>query len=113
MTIYKDKIYDEERALYGSVGISVENCRFDGPVDGESAMKESRDVMVKSSFFNLRYPFWHNHHLQIEDSDMTEKCRAAIWYSDDIRTTNTRMHGIKGLRECCDVEIVGCNIISP
>ena len=113
MTIYKDKIYDEERALYGSVGISVENCRFDGPVDGESAMKESRDVMVKSSFFNLRYPFWHNHHLQIEDSDMTEKCRAAIWYSDDIRITNTRMHGIKGLRECCDVEIEGCNIISP
>ncbi len=46
----KNQVYDEERALYGSNGITVERCRFDGPADGESALKESRNVKVYDSF---------------------------------------------------------------
>ena len=110
---YTDEIFDEERALYGSNGVIVKNCRFDGPADGESALKESREVFVKESYFNLRYPFWHNTHLEIDDSEMTDKCRAAVWYSKDVRIAGTKMHGIKGLRECSDIEIVRCDIISP
>ena len=56
MTMIKNRTFDEERALYGSNGIIVDNCRFDGPADGESAIKESRNVVVKNSYFNLRYP---------------------------------------------------------
>ena len=110
---YIGEIFDEERALYGSNGVIVKNCRFDGPADGESALKESREVFVKDSYFNLRYPFWHNTHLEIVDSEMTDKCRAAVWYSKDVRIAGTKMHGIKGLRECSDIEIVRCDIISP
>ena len=110
---YTDEIFDEERALYSSNGVIVKNCRFDGPADGESALKESREVFVKESYFNLRYPFWHNTHLEIVDSEMTDKCRAAVWYSKDVRIAGTKMHGIKGLRECSDIEIVRCDIISP
>ena len=110
---YTGEIFDEERALYGGNGVIVKNCRFDGPADGESALKESREVFVKDSYFNLRYPFWHNTHLEIVDSEMTDKCRAAVWYSKDVRIKGTKMYGIKGLRECSDIEIVRCDIISP
>ncbi len=113
MTTYKDLTFDEERALYGSRGAEVVNCRFDGPADGESALKESRDVTVKDSFFNLRYPFWHDTNLSISGSEMTPLCRAALWYTEDVRITDTKMHGIKALRECADVVIEGCDIISP
>ena len=113
MTLYKDLSFDEERALYGSDDICVENCRFDGPADGESAMKESRNVVVDGSFFNLRYPFWHVDHLKIKNSEMTKLCRAAIWYSNDIEIENTKLHGIKGLRECSGIKISGCDIVSP
>ena len=113
MTLYKDTTYDEERALYGSDDIRVENCRFDGPADGESAMKESKNVYVENSYFNLRYPFWHNDNVVIKNCEMTELCRAALWYSNDIDISNTRMHGIKGLRECNRVKISSCNINSP
>lgn len=113
MTIYEDKTFDEERALYGSDDIVVVNCRFDGPADGESAMKESRNITVKNSYFNLRYPFWHDENVHIEDSAMTELCRAALWYSHNIKIENTKMHGIKGLRECHDIEIKNCDIVSP
>ncbi|MBS4969682.1 MAG: DUF3737 family protein, partial [Lachnospiraceae bacterium] len=65
MKIVQKQAFDEERALYGSKDILVKECSFDGPVDGESAFKESTDVQVEDSFFNLRYPFWHDHGLKI------------------------------------------------
>ncbi len=113
MKVYRDRTFDEERALYGSRGAEVVNCRFDGPADGESALKESRDVTVRDSFFNLRYPFWHDTNLSISGSEMTPLCRAALWYSRNVRIVSTKMHGIKALRECADVVIEGCDIISP
>ena len=102
-----------ERALYGSHGIRLLHCAFDGPADGESALKECKDIQVADCFCNLRYPFWHDRKLKIEDSEMTELCRAALWYSDHIEIAGTKLHGIKALRECSHVSIRGCDIISP
>ena len=113
MNIVENITMDNERALYGSSDITVINCRFDGPADGESALKESSNVTVKDSYFNLRYPFWHVHGLDIESSEMTDKCRAALWYSDNIKISGTKLHGIKALRECRDIEITGSSIVSP
>ena len=100
MQIIKDQTFDEERALYGSRHLEATGCRFDGPADGESAFKESSDIIVRNCFFNLRYPFWHDENVYIEDCDMTELCRAAVWYSGDIEIDNTRMHGIMVFGGC-------------
>lgn len=113
MTIITDKTFDEERALYGERDILVKNCSFDGPADGESAFKEGKDVKVENCFFNLRYPFWHDDGLKISASEMTELCRAALWYSHNIEINDTKLHGIKALRECGNVIMRGCDIISP
>lgn len=112
-TIIENKTFDEERALYGSHELIVRNTKFDGPADGESAFKECSDIMVEDCFFNLRYPFWHTHGLKICDSEMTQACRASLWYSDHIEIIGTKMHGIKALRECGDVVIRDCDISSP
>ncbi len=113
MKKYENQVFDQERALYGSDRIEVTGCRFDGPADGESALKESRNILVKDCFFNLRYPFWHDDHLTIRSSQMTELCRAALWYSEDITIEDSALHGIKALRECADVKISGSDIVSP
>lgn len=113
MNKYENQVFDQERALYGSDGIEVSGCRFDGPADGESALKESRNILVRDCFFNLRYPFWHDKHLTIRSSEMTQLCRAALWYSEDITIEDSLLHGIKALRECGDVRISGSDIISP
>ncbi len=111
--IIENKTFDNERALYGSHDIVLKNCAFDGPADGESALKECSDIDAQNIFFNLRYPCWHVHGLNISSSEMTDKCRAALWYSDHIRIQNSKLHGIKALRECRNVEITGSDIISP
>lgn len=105
--------FDMERALYNSHDLIIENCSFDGPADGESMLKESSDIQLIDTFCNLRYPFWHDHNLKIDHSEMTELCRAALWYSDNIEITRTKLHGIKALRECSHVKIDDCDIISP
>ena len=113
MTVIENKTFDMERALYGSEGLVVNGCVFDGPADGESAFKECKDIKVSDCLFNLRYPFWHDNGLCISGSDLTEKCRAALWYSDDISIINSKLHGIKALRECNKADINRCDIISP
>ena len=113
MRIIENKTFDMERALYGSNDILVRNCAFDGPADGESAMKEGANIRAESCYFNLRYPFWHDSGLVITDSEMTELCRAALWYSDRVQIKSTKLHGIKALRECSEVLIQNCDIDSP
>lgn len=113
MTVIDSKTFDEERALYGSEDILATNCRFDGPKDGESAFKESRNIKAEGCYFNLRYPFWHTHTLSITNCEMTPFCRAALWYSDNITIQNSRLHGIKALRECSDITVEDTDIISP
>lgn len=112
MKVIKNQCFDEERALYGSMSIIARHCNFDGPADGESAFKECTDITVEDCFFNLRYPFWHDHGLTIRRSEMTKLCRAALWYSDHIVIEDVKLHGIKALRECSGISIKGCDIIS-
>ena len=113
MNKIQNQRFDEERALYGSKNLVAEHCFFDGPADGESAFKECENIQVADSFFILRYPFWHDHGLKISGSEMTELCRAALWYSDHIEITDSKLHGIKALRECQKIRLEGCDIISP
>ena len=104
--------FAKERALYGSRELQVINCAFDGEEDGESALKESSDIVVQNTLCNLRYPFWHDHGLAILSCELTEKCRAALWYSEQISIHDSKLHGIKALRECRDVHLDRCEILS-
>ncbi len=109
---YENERFGEERALYGACGVYVNNCSFDGPEDGESALKEARDIVVENTLCNLRYPFWHDTSLVIRNCEMTPLCRAALWYSEAISIEDTKLHGIKALRECRDVSMKNCDITS-
>ena len=105
--------FDNERALYGVRDTEVVKCSFDGPADGESALKECSNIIVSECFFNLRYPFWHVNKAIIKKSEMTEKCRAALWYDEDVVIDNCKLHGIKALRECSDIKLYNSDIVSP
>jgi len=103
---------DQERALYDSQNILISNCKFYGPADGESALKESKNVVIKDSYFNLRYPIWHNHIVKIFNSEMTIDCRAALWYSKYIHITDCKFDGVKILRECSNIYVKNSRINS-
>ena len=106
------KQYDEERALYALKNANVTDCVFAGPADGESALKEARDVHLENCSFSLRYPLWHVRGFRLRDCRMDDKTRAAIWYAEDGRIGSSDLGGIKALRECAGIEIVDCTIDS-
>lgn len=110
--IYKNQQYDEERALYDVSDSEIINCVFDGEADGESALKECSNITVDGCDFRLRYPLWHVRGAKISDSSMSDTCRAALWYCNDLSIENCRMHGIKALRECERVHITDCDVDS-
>lgn len=108
----ENKRFGEERALYGARDLCVLHCAFAGEEDGESALKESCGVSAVHCDFSLRYPFWHNERLTVEDCEMRDTCRAPLWYSENVSIKHSRLYGTKAVRECRDVRIDGCEIRS-
>jgi len=111
--VIRGKQFDEERALYNLRSTDVVDCVFAGPADGESVMKEARDVSVENCSFSLRYPFWHVEGVCLKNVTMDEKTRAAIWYAKDGTIENSNLGGIKAVRECRNFTISGSTIDSP
>lgn len=109
----RGKRFDEERALYNLQDTAVVDCDFAGPADGESALKETRNISVENCRFSLRYPLWHTHGFTLADSTMDEGCRAAIWYAQDGEIFGSTLGGIKALRECRNVSIANTTVVSP
>lgn len=111
--IIENETFDEERALYHLVDTKVAGCTFAGPADGESALKECRNISVENCHFSLRYPLWHAQTFSLSHSSMDELTRASIWYSSDGTISDSDIQGIKCLRECSRIRLSSCRIISP
>lgn len=107
-----NQTFDEERALYNLKNTEVADCIFAGPADGESVLKEGRNYVVKNSCFSLRYPMWHAKGFCLLGSTMDEKTRAPLWYCENGTIENTRVTGVKCLRESKDVSVKSCIIDS-
>lgn len=112
-TIFHHQTFDQERALYHLCGGDVAHCTFAGPADGESALKEARDVRLRHCSFSLRYPLWHVQGFSMDGVTMDELTRAAIWYTHDGDIKNCTLGGIKALRECADIALENCTVNSP
>lgn len=111
--IIKDKTLDEERSLYNLQNADVINCTFAGPADGESALKECGNVLVKDCVFSLRYPLWHASDFCVYGCTMDGFSRAALWYCKSGTVADSVLGGIKALRECKAVTLKNCKINSP
>lgn len=110
--VIENKTFDEERALYHLSNTDVIGCVFAGAQDGESVLKEGRGLLVKDCAFALRYPLWHDKVFRLENSRFEETSRAALWYCWDGEIKNCDLNGIKALRECTNVTIDQCRVVS-
>ena len=105
--------FDLERSLYNLKDAIVKDCQFQGDADGESCLKETRDIEMAHCLFDLRYPLWHADTYYMHHCEMTENARAPIWYSKNGLIENCQLNGIKLLRECDLTALKNCKIDSP
>lgn len=109
----KHQTYDAERSLYYLQNTDVIDCTFAGPADGESVLKEARNVSVIDCKFSLRYPLWHVQDFSMIRTAMDDKTRASIWYATRGKLIDSKIYGVKCLRECTDIDIQGVTAVSP
>ena len=95
--VIENKTMDEERALYGCENVIIHNCKFQGEADGESALKECGRIEAKDCYFDLRYPLWHDRAVMLNGCEMTENCRAALWYTKNVVIADTKMQDRKSV----------------
>jgi len=96
MKIISNQFFEGERPLFANNNIRLENVKF---YPGESAVKECNHVEAYRCEFMCKYPFWHNDDTWIDNCLFTVYSRAAIWYSKNIRMTDTIVDAPKMFRE--------------
>ena len=104
---FRDVKFTEERALFGSDGVSVNGCVFE---EGESPLKESKNVKVRESLFRYKYPFWYCKDVDIELTTFFEMARAGIWYTENISMKDCMVEAPKNFRRCKNMNLENVSI---
>jgi hypothetical protein len=91
----RQKILTGERALFMGKDLEIYDSIFE---DGESPLKESRNIKVYNSMFKWKYPFWYSKDIYIKDSVLFDMARAGIWYTDNITVSDAVIEAPKNFR---------------
>lgn len=102
MKKFKQQVFTGERALFAGHNLHVEHSIFE---DGESPLKESRDIKVEESVFRWKYPFWYSKNVAVEGSLMLDGARAGIWYTDHININHMTIEAPKTFRRSTDITL--------
>ena len=86
-----------ERALFGSDGLALHNCTF---ADGESPLKESRELSLDGCLFQWKYPLWYCRNVDVKNGVWFKDARAGVWYTDDISVSDSMIDAPKNFRRC-------------
>ena len=82
---YQGGTYEGERALFMAHDAFLENVVFQ---NGESPLKESRNLEIIRCTFRWKYPVWYAQNVVMRNSLLEETARSGIWYTNDITLEN-------------------------
>jgi len=102
MEIISKQHFEGERPLFERHHVRLEQVTIG---DGESAIKECSDIEADGCRLWGKYPFWHVHGFKINNCQFDEGARSALWYSDNLVMTNTRIDAPKMFREMHDIKL--------
>ena len=91
-----------ERALFAARDCEIEETIFD---DGESPLKESRNISLRACMFKWKYPLWYAKEIDVRDSTWFDMARAGVWYSERVRVTDCAIEAPKNFRRCHDLTL--------
>lgn len=91
-----------ERALFAARDCEIEETIFD---DGESPLKESRNISLRACMFKWKYPLWYAKEIDVRDSTWFDMARAGVWYSERVRVTDCAIEAPKNFRRCHDLAL--------
>lgn len=102
---YLNQDFTGERALFQARNATIEKCHF---LDGESPLKESKNLTIFETIFSWKYPLWYSKNIVCRESVFEEMARAGIWYTKDSLFQKCHFIGPKEFRACKNVTIEEC-----
>lgn len=100
--VNSSKLYTGERAEFGACSAVYKKCMF---TDGESPLKESRDVELYDCVFGWKYPLWYTKSALVVNAHWQKTARSGVWYTDDVTLRDCIVDAPKNFRRCNNVDI--------
>ena len=91
-----------ERSLFQGHDLEIYDTIFG---DGESPLKESRDIALYNSVFRWKYPLWYSRDIKLRDCVLAGTARAGIWYTDRLSAVDTSIEAPKTFRRCRELSL--------
>lgn len=86
-----------ERALFNSDNLYITDTIFD---DGESPLKESKNIELEGCMFRWKYPLWYCNDIKAINCQWFDMARAGVWYTNNIYVENAMIQAPKNFRRC-------------
>ncbi len=107
MKCIQDTVFGGERPLYAEKHLCLKNVIIEA---GESALKETADIVAEHCEFRGKYPFWECDGFVVRDCIFREGARAALWYSKNCVMAGTLIEAPKMFREIENVSLENVRI---
>ena len=105
MAHFEKQTFEGERALFQTLNAEIVDCVFE---NGESPLKESRDLTIRGGAFSWKYPLWYCHNVSVDGTEFHEMARAGIWYSHNLYFRNIRFACPKSFRQASEIRLTDC-----
>ncbi len=102
MKEYRQQFFKGERALFAEYGAKIYDSIFD---DGESPLKESKNIEVYNSQFKWKYPMWYSNNINVTNCNWFEMARSGVWYTNNITVKDSLITAPKNFRRCDGVTL--------
>lgn len=102
MKCIQDTVFGGERPLYAEKHLCLKNVIIEA---GESALKETADIVAEHCEFRGKYPFWECDGFVVRNCIFREGARAALWYSKNCVMADTLVEAPKMFRDMDGVDL--------
>ena len=94
--------FEGERSLFMSENLKIYDTVFG---EGESPLKESRNIELHGSMFKWKYPLWYCDNITAKNCSWFDMARAGVWYSKNVLLEDCTVEAPKNFRRCDDVTL--------
>ncbi len=101
-TEVRQQLLGGERALFAAQDLKIVDTVF---TDGESPLKESRNIELVGSAFRWKYPLWYSRDVTVRECTWFEMARSGVWYTHNIVVEDSVIEAPKNFRRCTDVTL--------
>ena len=101
-TVVRQQLLGGERALFAARNLQIVDTIF---TDGESPLKESRDIELVGSAFRWKYPLWYSRDVVARECTWFEMARSGVWYTHNIVVEDSVIEAPKNFRRCTGVTL--------